>query len=126
MAVIRLCAVALLCALACVVLKRYCPEQAFLLTLAACAAIVFYALPLAAELYGTIQAICGEAAPENAVYILKALGICILTQTGARVCADYGQSALALQLETAGKFAVLIVSLPLIRRLLEILSGLLG
>ena len=49
-----------------------------------------------------------------------------LAQTSARICADYGQGALSLQVETAGKFAVLLVSLPLIRQLLSIIAGLLS
>lgn len=52
--------------------------------------------------------------------LLKSLGLCYISQLAADTCCDAGQAAIASKVETAGKVAVLIVSLPLFRELLNI------
>lgn len=48
--------------------------------------------------------------------MLKALGICYLTQLAADICRDSGEGTLAVQSEMAGKTALLFISLPLFEK----------
>lgn len=48
--------------------------------------------------------------------MLKALGICYLTQLAADICRDSGEGTLAVQAELAGKTALLLISLPLFEK----------
>ena len=51
--------------------------------------------------------------------ILKALGVAILTQVASSICRDCGEGGLAGAVELAGKIEILLMSLPLIERLLR-------
>ncbi len=51
--------------------------------------------------------------------VLKAVGICFITQTAADTCRDAACGSLATKVEAAGKIAVLAVIFPLFKSLLE-------
>ncbi len=55
--------------------------------------------------------------------LYKCLGICFLTQLAADICRDSGEGTLAVQAETAGKTALLAVSLPLFEQAAELARG---
>lgn len=54
--------------------------------------------------------------------VLKALGIAYITSFAADVCRDYGYSSLAQLTELGGKISILILSLPLVKSLLNTVS----
>lgn len=58
--------------------------------------------------------------------LLKAIGICILTQFASDICRDAGESALASKLELAGKCTVLLLALPLFETTIERILSLTG
>ena len=58
------------------------------------------------------------------VLLFKALGICFITQFAADTCKDYGQNALALKVETAGKAGLVILCVPMIKTVVETVLGL--
>ena len=51
--------------------------------------------------------------------LLKALGICYLTQFASDCCRDAGETALASKAELAGRVAVVLLALPMLAQLLE-------
>ena len=57
---------------------------------------------------------------------LKALGIAYISGFAADVCRDFGQSSLASKAEFAGKCAIFILSLPLIKSILDVVTGFAG
>lgn len=62
-------------------------------------------------------------ASDNGAYLsimLKGLGICYLTRLASDICKDSGEGALAVQAETAGKSALLIISMPLFEKAAEL------
>ncbi len=61
---------------------------------------------------------------EYLTILLKSLGICFLTQLAADICRDSGEGTLAVQTETAGKAALLVVALPLFEQAAELVRGL--
>ena len=52
--------------------------------------------------------------------MLKALSISICCRVSADICRDSGETALASKVELAGKLSIVIISLPLVKQLLEI------
>lgn len=56
--------------------------------------------------------------------LIKALGICFLTQIAVDSCKDSGNTAIAAKVEIAGKILVLFVALPLFLSLLELVGSL--
>ena len=51
--------------------------------------------------------------------LLKALGISILTHVTATVCRDSGEGSIAYYVELCGKIEILLLSLPLIREMID-------
>lgn len=56
--------------------------------------------------------------------LFKSLGICFLTQLASDICKDSGEGTLAVQAETAGKTALLIIALPLFEKAAELAQSL--
>lgn len=52
--------------------------------------------------------------------MLKALGISMCCRVSADICRDSGENALASRVELAGKVGIVVISLPLVKQLLEI------
>ena len=57
--------------------------------------------------------------------VLRTLAVGLITDLGARICRDAGESALAGALETAGTLAAVYLLLPLMESLLNLVEGLL-
>ena len=53
------------------------------------------------------------------------MGIAVLTRISAEVCRDAGESGIAASVETAGAVLALWVALPLLRAVLDTVTGLL-
>ena len=56
---------------------------------------------------------------EYAELILKALGVALLAHIASSVCRDCGEPNIASVVELAGKVEILLISLPMIERLLK-------
>ena len=56
--------------------------------------------------------------------VLKVIGIAYLTQFGAQLCADAGESAIAAKIEMAGKVLMMTAAAPVLTGLLETVIGL--
>ncbi len=52
--------------------------------------------------------------------MLKALGISMCCRVSSDICRDSGENALASRVELAGKVGIVVISLPLVKQLLEI------
>ena len=56
--------------------------------------------------------------------LLKTVGIGLLTQISANVCADAGENAIAKLIEVCGGVLALYVSIPLLEAVLQMMEGL--
>lgn len=54
--------------------------------------------------------------------LLKALGICYITQISSAVCKENGSGAIASQIELGGKICILILAIPLYVDVIEMIS----
>ena len=105
-----------------VVLRQYHPEYALLTAVISGGLIlIFLSLELASPLFTLIKMLNSYGVSNGLTsYILKALGICILTNFSVGLCTDFGQTSLAAKVEMAGKVAILILSLPILQNILEV------
>ncbi|MBR6874084.1 MAG: hypothetical protein IKN17_11330 [Ruminococcus sp.] len=93
-----------------------------------CVTVVF--MSLTSQLLG-VRELVGELLDKTGLdeaylrMIFKGLGICYITVISADICRDSGQSALAAQIEIAGKLAMTVTALPLFRAVTEIVEGML-
>ncbi len=112
----------------CVLLKEYRPEIAVLVSVC-CGIIIFAAVivnivPIFDEINDFLDQISYET--EYLTAVIKALGICYVTQLATDCCADAGQSSIASKVELAGKAAVIAVSMPMFSQLIELISELIN
>ena len=122
----RLSAMLLTAALLTLVLKKQNPELSLALTLCACAlgagllvARLKPVLTLASSLAARAELEDRLTAP-----LWKCLGLGLLTELTATVCADAGQTALARLAELGGGLLCLVVSLPLLQAVLTLIEEL--
>lgn len=107
--------VAVVTAILAVTLRHTQPTVAVVLTLLAGVMLFLAALSAATSPLERIMALLGrfEEAVPFADVLLKALGICLLTQMTADICRDAGETALAGKAELAGKVMLLVCGMPL-------------
>ena len=109
-----------------VLLKKENPQIAMLV--AAATGILIFLL-LCAPL-GNLISLLQETAEKAGVgegyfgIVLKVIGIAYLTQFGAQLCADAGESAIASKIELAGKVLMMTAAAPVLTGLLEMVMGL--
>ena len=119
--------IGLIVAMMSVLLRQYRPEFALLTALAATILIFTgmsqWLIPAAQRVRELL-----EQEPElagSATILLKAVGVCFITQLACDLCRDAGENAIAARVETAGKAAILLISLPLFEQVLELVMVLL-
>lgn len=114
-------AFALVSLLICLVLRQSHP--AYALPVAAVAGVILL-VRLLTMLYSPLQELLNflqgyGLKSELVTYLLKSLGICYLTKFAGDLCADFGQTSLAGKVELTGRVMLFILSVPLIRQMLE-------
>ena len=104
-----------------VLLKKENPQIA-MLTAAATGILIFLMLcsPLG-ELISLLRVTAEQAGVGEGYFgiVLKVIGIAYLTQFGAQLCADAGESAIAAKIELAGKVLMMAAAAPVLTGLLE-------
>ncbi len=58
--------------------------------------------------------------------MLKAMAISLCCRMSADICRDCGENTLATRVELAGKFGIVLISLPIVRQLFEIAKDMFG
>ncbi len=129
MAVARVGGIALVGLCALLILREQKPAWAPFLRVAVTIIAGYFLLSMLGELMTFLTALTdatGALDASSLSLLGKALGIAFLTETAASVCRDSGEGGLAFWVETAGKLEILLLSLPLIRSVLETVTTLLG
>lgn len=103
-------------------LKQYGQGYALLFALAASAVLLVWALQIFSPVLDWVLGITHISDFENLSGVLKAAVILLLMQNVKDLCNDAGQQAMAGQVELAGKAAILIAALPLLKSFTAILE----
>ena len=124
MEVLHPAAAAILTLLLYALVRQLRPEFAPLVLLAGISLILLSsALPLTG-LYAEIRAMLQEIGIDDSSVsiLLRALGVCIVSQLAADLCRDHAASALGTAVELVGRISALILALPFLRAVLTIAS----
>ena len=105
-------------------LKKSSPELALLLALAACAAVLLALVRGVATVTAFVREVMQWGGVESALFapLFKTVAIALISRTGADLCRDAGEGAMASLVEMAGAFGAVVVSLPLFGAVWELLS----
>lgn len=120
-------AAAVAAALCAVVVRQRAGELGAALALAAAALLLGAALGAVEDVAALMDELAELAGLSPAVLapVVKTVGIAVLTRISAEVCRDAGESGVAASVETAGAVLALWVALPLLRAVLDTVTGLL-
>lgn len=119
--IISVCGICICASIMCKITERYTKEQAVMLSVAACVFVFLFMLSDIPVIFGKIDELISMS-DINADYLkilIKALGICYLTQFASDICSDCGESAAASAAEIFGKVQLILLSLPLFENLIE-------
>ena len=124
---VKIAAIAVAAALCAVVVKKNVAELGMVLAL--CAGAIILSCSLGAlegvkELMDTLADTAGLS-PAVLAPVVKTVGIAVLTRVSAEHCRDAKEGGFAAFVETAGAAAALLVSLPLLKTVLSMVTGLL-
>lgn len=123
MSLMSLCGCVILCVTLLITLKQLNSNYALPLTVIFCLLLTKEALQSTLNELDFFQTVFKNAfAEESGNIILKTFGISFAVEATSDVCRDAGENALASKLETLGKIEILIVTIPLIKKILEIIS----
>ena len=112
-----------LCALA---LRRYVPELSLVLGIVTGGVVLVLMLTAFAQVREGLELLTGYAGLDDTLVepVYKVVVIAILSRLTSQICRDAGEGTVALCCELAGTFAALCAILPLLRRVLELIGGL--
>lgn len=115
-------------AILCLVLKQYKPEFALLISLGCSIVVMLFILEGITQVRDELDLILQNSMLNSdlMVVVFKCLGVCVLTELASQTCKDTGEGAIAAKVELAGKVSLLILSLPLFVRLLEVSTTLIN
>lgn len=112
-----------ICALA---LKRYVPELSLVLGLATAGAVLVMMLSGATQVAEGLKQLIGMAELEEELTgpVLKVTAIAVLSRLVSQICKDAGEGTIALCCELAGTLGAIVVTVPLMVRVVEVIGGL--
>ena len=124
---VKIAAIAVAAALCAVVVKKNVAELGMVLALCAGAIILSCSLGALEGVKELMDPLADTAGLSPAVLapVVKTVGIAVLTRVSAELCRDAKEGGIAAFVETAGAAAALLVSLPLLKTVLSMVTGLL-
>ncbi|MBR6708593.1 MAG: hypothetical protein IKL84_02820 [Clostridia bacterium] len=120
----KISAVAFLCTVVAVLVKQYRAEFVLPVRTAASIVLLGFGSALMVPVLRWIRALDCFAAEEIAL-LMRALCIVLLVHICAAICRDCGEASVASCLEFAGRAELLLLALPLLDRILSVVSVLL-
>lgn len=110
-----------------VVLRQYKPEFSIYITLITGMLMLGAAVTALKPVIETVSGYLQIADPDTsyADVLIKSLAVCYITQMASDSCADAGEKSIAAKIELAGKFAIVLLALPVFDRLMEVIKQLL-
>lgn len=125
--IVKLTAVVVIGCICVVLIRQHRPELSLLVQLAGLAVVLTFAVAVMSNALDYCRDYLAQDIIDEGYLklLLKALGIAVVAKIGGDVCRDSGNSALAFGVELASKAAILLLTLPMLRNLADITSGLL-
>ena len=118
---VSLAALAVVIALLAVVVRQYKAEYGMAVGVAGGILLLLLVIAQMSGLFDSLSDMIDRVGirQEWLTLLLKALGICYLTQFASDCCRDAGETALASKAELAGRVAVVLLALPMLAQPLE-------
>ncbi len=127
MDMIKIVAFGLVSAVLVITLKKFSPEFALVVSIAAGCMIFFTIIPTLSQVIASITDIAGKVNLNGGyiLLVLKIIGISYLAEFGSHICCDAGETSLASKIELAGKVLIMFVSMPVLLSLVDLITRML-
>lgn len=128
MEIFRIIGVGFITAIAAVLLKSTKPELSFAVSVTGVILILLFLAEMLGDTVGALSSIAEKTGVGSGSLkiLLKIVGIGYLTEFCAGILQDFGNAAVADKVVLGGKLTVLVLSLPIIEKVLELFSSFLG
>lgn len=123
--IIAICTVTLIASL---FLKQYKSELALAVTLGGAVIVAFMIISGFQNIKQGLDGILNDAKIDSGLLktSLKAFGICFVTSFASGYCKDFGHGLLAAKIELAGRVSVIVLTLPMVKNIVQIALELIG
>lgn len=122
----KICAIGIIFAIVCVLIKNYRGEFLIPVRLASVILIFGVVIAIISPVVKYLNTLMGRTLPlEYMQIILKTLAIAYMTQISGEMCRECGESSIAFGIETVGKIEIVVLSLPLINNIISMAGELL-
>ncbi len=123
-------AIAALCIVTAIIAKTIQPTNqdiAIVITIAGVAVVAFSIIGTISDVLYEVQHLAGisDVSGSYITVVFRVLGICYVCEISSSCCRDCGESALASMIDIAGKIAVSVICLPLIKSFIEAVESIL-
>lgn len=127
MGILKICAVAVICAMCCMILKKLDGTLSNLTSIVCACLLAGTAVSGAAEIVSFVKEISSDTPVSSYLtYVWKCVGVMFITEYSAQVCEEAGEGTLAKSLCIVGRIEMTVIALPLFSELAGLASGLLG
>lgn len=108
-----------------VILRQYNRNFSVLLVIAGTIIISFLIFGEIKDIFGVVSELSDNISGSSSYIklMIKALGICVISQILADMCRDSGESALATEVEMSAKILIITIILPLFTAMINIVTG---
>ncbi|MGN1223267.1 MAG: SpoIIIAC/SpoIIIAD family protein [Christensenellales bacterium] len=126
MEILKIILIGLVTCVASVLLKQLKPELSILVTLAGGLVILVMIVEHLSTILGAFLGIVNKTNVNTKLFsnVLKIVGVGYLTEFGANICVDSGNSSIADKVMLGGKIIILCFALPIVSNMLEVILGL--
>lgn len=104
--------------------REYKPELAIPISISAGCVIILTVFNEFTPLINDLKSLINESSINYEYFkiMLKALGICYITQFACDVCNDFGHTSLSSKIELCGRITLAALSLPLVSAIIKIVK----
>lgn len=126
MEILKIILIGILTCVAVIVLKNIKPELAILVSISGGIVILILIINSLSAVVSSFATIVTNTNIDISLFsnILKIVGIGYLTEFGANICNDSGNSSIADKILLAGKVIILCFALPIVNSMLNVIMGL--
>ena len=112
---------AIVIAFLCITVRQYKPEYALVCQLCGVAVIIIYGLSTVSDLLFSLEDMISSSGIDMSFLeiLLKALAVSVVTDLSASVCSDSGNNTLSKAVDMLGKTVIIMLSLPILKKLME-------
>ena len=116
---------AIVIAFLCMILKHIRPEYALICQLCGVVVLVLFLMSSFDDVVASLEELISGSGIDSSFLglLLKALSFSILTDIAASICRDSGNNTLANGVELAGKTVIVVLTLPILKKLAEAAIG---